>query len=204
MSETNPNARLETFCDGVFAIAMTLLVLDIKIPSSDHIATTGELWSALQHIAPSLFTFVLSFVVILISWVNHHGVLKLVSRSSAHFIYANGFLLLTIVFIPFPTALMGEHLLTDHSTPAVVLYESVLAIQALAWIFITRTALKDHLMKSENAASIIKANRKFGYYGFVLYTVFALVGIWFPGVIAIATAIAFIFWLILGIKMKDG
>ena len=92
MAEGHPNARLETFCDGVFAIALTLLVLDIKIPAPDAIGTTRELWLALGHLVPSVLAFIVSFVIILITWVNHHAAFRLVNRSSAMFIYANGFL----------------------------------------------------------------------------------------------------------------
>jgi Endosomal/lysosomal potassium channel TMEM175 len=96
MVEARPNARLEAFCDGVFAIALTLLIIDIKLPSTEGIGSTSELWRALQHLAPSVFAFVLSFGIILITWVNHQGTLELVHKSSASFIYANGFLLLCI------------------------------------------------------------------------------------------------------------
>src|SRR5260221_9285223 len=129
MSEPIQKSRLEAFCDGVFAIALTLLIIDIKIPSTVKINDTNEFWLALRHIAPSIFAFVLSFTIILITWVNHHATLNLVNKSSASFIYANGFLLLTVVFMPFPTALMGDYILTDHAAPAVVLYESVMAFQ---------------------------------------------------------------------------
>lgn len=117
MMETNANARLEAFCDGVFAIALTLLIIDIGLPSMDTIRSTPELWRALLGLGPSVFAFVLSFAIVLITWVNHHGTLKLVSRSSAPFLYANGFLLLTVVFIPFPTSLLGPFLWTDHAAP---------------------------------------------------------------------------------------
>src|SRR2546430_9492440 len=110
MAETNSNTRLEAFCDGVFAIALTLLIIDIKIPSTEHIDNTADFWLALKHLAPSIFTFVLSFAIILITWVNHHNIFKLVHKSSAKFIYANGLLLLSVVFLPFPTALMGEYI----------------------------------------------------------------------------------------------
>ena len=120
MAEENVNSRLEAFCDGVFAIALTLLIIDIKIPPSVKIETTSDFWLALKHVVPSLFAFILSFIIILITWVNHHASLKLVNKSSPSFIFANGFLLLTVVFLPFPTALLGEYLLTDHSAPAVV------------------------------------------------------------------------------------
>ena len=102
MTEANPNSRLEAFCDGVFAIALTLLIIDIKIPSTVEINSTTEFWLALKHITPSILAFVLSFIIILVTWVNHHNSLKLVNKSSASFIYANGFLLLTVVFIILP------------------------------------------------------------------------------------------------------
>lgn len=126
MAEENINSRLEAFGDGVFAIALSLLIIDIKIPSSAAINNTADFWLALKHITPSLFAFLLSFVIIFITWVNHHNGLKLVNKSSASFMYANGFLLLTVVFIPFPTSLLGEYLFTDHSAPAVILYNSVM------------------------------------------------------------------------------
>src|SRR3954467_12717799 len=105
MSVQHATARLEAFCDGVFAIALTLLVIDLRLDAPDDIGSTRDFWKALQHLAPTLVAFLLSFVVVFIAWVNHHAALKLVNKSSAAFIYANGLLLLTVVFIPFPTAL---------------------------------------------------------------------------------------------------
>ena len=74
MTETHPNTRLEAFCDGVFAIALTLLIIDIRIPASDVIGTSPEMWIALRHLGPSIFAFVVSFTIIFITWVNHHAV----------------------------------------------------------------------------------------------------------------------------------
>ena len=202
MSESNPNSRLEAFCDGVFAIALTLLIIDIKIPSKNEINSTAEFWQELKHIIPSVFAFLLSFIIVLITWVNHHNSLKMLNRSSASFIYANGLLLLTVVFIPFPTSLIGEHILTNHAAPAVILYDSALAIQAVSWILFTTAALKDQLAKNEKLRSSIRDNRKFGYFAFVLYTLFAIIAIWVPFAIAIITTITWIFWLIWGIRIK--
>jgi uncharacterized membrane protein len=125
MSESNSNSRLEAFCDGVFAIALTLLIIDIKIPSTAEINSTNEFWLVLRHIIPSILAFVLSFLVILITWVNHHACIKTVNKSSVSFVYSNGFLLLTVVFVPFPTSLLGEHILSNHAGPAVFLYNLV-------------------------------------------------------------------------------
>lgn len=202
MSESNPYTRLEAFCDGVFAIALTLLIIDIKIPSTEKINNTADLWLALKHITPSVLAFILSFTIILITWVNHHNALKLGNKSSASFIYANGFLLFTVVVMPFPTSLLGEYILTDHAAPAVILYESTMALQALGWILIVNSALKNHLGKSEKATLQIRKNGQFGYFAFILYSLCAIIAIWFPLAIAITTTITWIFWLIHGINIK--
>jgi uncharacterized membrane protein len=202
MAETNPNSRLEAFCDGVFAIALTLLIIDIKIPSTTEINNTSDLWHALKLALPSIFAFVLSFIVILITWVNHHNSLKLVNKSSALFIYANGFLLLAVVFVPFPTSLVGEYISTDHAAPAVILYNAVLALQAFGWILICHAALKNHLCKNEKSALAMNKNGRFGYFALVLYSICAIVAFWFPLTITVITTITWIFWLIHGIKIK--
>lgn len=203
MTETNHNARLEAFCDGVFAIALTLLIIDIKIPATEHIENTAAFWLALQHITPAIFAFILSFTIILITWVNHHNALKLVNRSSASFIYSNGFLLLTVVFFPFPTALLGEYILTDHSEPAVVVYEITMAFQAIGWILMSNAALRSHLGKNEKSILRIRKNGQFGYFALALYSACAILAFWFPFTIAIVTTIIWIFWLIWGVSTKQ-
>lgn len=114
------------------AIALTLLIIDIKVPSPDAIGNSREMWLALRHLLPSIVAFVVSFTIIFITWANHHSAFALVNKSSASFMFANGFLLLTVVFMPFPTALVGEYLLTDHAAPAVVIYNSLRSRRRLA------------------------------------------------------------------------
>ncbi|MBS1659274.1 MAG: DUF1211 domain-containing protein [Bacteroidetes bacterium] len=198
----NPNTRLETFCDGVFAIALTLLIIDIKIPSTREITNTAEFWLALYSITPSILAFILSFAIILITWVNHHAALRLITKSAPSFIYANGFLLLTVVFLPFPTSLLGEYVFTDHAAPAVILYDAVLALQSLSWIFIITAAIKNNLGKNEAALKTGLQNRRFGYFAFALYSFCAVVAIWFPLAVAIFTLLTWAFWLIWGIIMN--
>jgi len=203
MAEANPNSRLEAFSDGVFAIALTLLIIDVRLPSPETIGTTSDFWGALRHLAPSVFAFVLSFGIILITWVNHHTTLKLLSRSSASFIYANGFLLLTVVFIPFPTSLLAQFLLTDHAAPAVVLYDGVIAVQAISWVLLTTTALNNHLARDERSAAQIRQNRRNGFFAFALYSLFSIAAFWFPFAIAIVTTLTWIFWLVYGISIHQ-
>ena len=202
MSESNPIARLEAFCDAVFAIALTLLIIDIRIPATAQINNTNEFWLALKEISPSIYAFVLSFIVILITWVNHHACLKLVNKSSAAFVYSNGFLLLTIVFVPFPTSLMGEFILTDHAAPAVFLYNAVLATQGLAWVFLCGSAIKYHLSRNEKSVAQILINRRNGYFAFIIYSVLAILALWFPVTVAVISTLTWIFWLIFGINIK--
>ena len=110
MSESS--TRVEAFSDGVFAIAITLLILEIKVPHGiDH----GELWAGLRALWPSFVAFFLSFFVILIMWVNHHELLRLVRGVGYPFFFANGFVLLTVTFVPFPTAVLAEYLGTPQA-----------------------------------------------------------------------------------------
>ena len=204
MEEKNVNARLETFCDGVFAIALTLLIIDIRLPSAEKIDTTAEFWLALSHLAPSIFAFLLSFIVIFITWVNHHRTLTFVHKSSPHFIFANGFLLLTVVFVPFPTSLIGEFVLTDRAGPAVALYSAVFTLQAISWILLCSTALNpaDPLTISEKARLRVRENLQRGYSATALYALCTIAAFWFPLTIAVVLALTWVVWLIVGMNAK--
>ena len=204
MAESNVNSRLEAFCDGVFAIALTLLIIDIKIPAGEIINTTNDSWLALQHLLPSVFAFLLSFMVVFISWVNHHGTLKLVNKSSHAFVYANGFLLLTIVVLPFPASLLSEHLFTSHATPAVVVYAAIIGLQSVAWILLGHTVLKPNsLTKDEKATSIVRAGQKISFFALAVYVLLTIMAFWFPQIVAFLLGAVWIGWLIYGIRMKS-
>jgi uncharacterized membrane protein len=102
--------RLEAFSDGVFAIAITLLVLEIRVPPADDLADPDRLVTALAKLWPSYLGYVISFVTIGIMWANHHNLLGLVGRVSHGLILANLLLLMGIGFVPFPTALLAATL----------------------------------------------------------------------------------------------
>jgi len=108
--------RLEAFSDGVFAVAITLLVLDLNIPDGAH------LWHQLADEWPSFAAFAVSFWVIGIIWVNHHSVLDHLGRANRVVLFLNLLLLFAVVFIPFSTALFAEHLKSgeDEETAAAV------------------------------------------------------------------------------------
>lgn len=97
-----PTTRLETFSDGIFAIAATLLILDVR-------ATGSSLGHQLLHIWPSYAAYALSFATIGIIWVNHHTVLAQIREVDRRFLFINVFFLMTVAFVPFPTQLVAEH-----------------------------------------------------------------------------------------------
>ena len=136
----NPN-RLEAFSDGVFAIAITLLVLEIKPPATAEHATSAALWRSLAHLWPSYGAYLLAFVTILVAWIGHHMIVRQVERVDGRLLLANGFFLLTISFLPFPTAVVAEHLRHPSAAAAVTFYVLVNLLNSLAFFGLARTAL---------------------------------------------------------------
>ena len=97
--------RLEIFSDAVIAIAITLLVLDIRVPQ----APQGQLLHALGRQWPSYAAYVLSFAVIGIMWVSHHSMFERIREIDRGLLFSNLLLLLGIAFLPFPTPLLAEY-----------------------------------------------------------------------------------------------
>jgi TMEM175 potassium channel family protein len=128
-------ARLETFADGVFAIAATLLIIDVAVPSS----LEGPLGSALLHLWPQYFAYVVSFATIGIMWVNHHRVMQQLERVDEPFVFLNIGLLLCIAFVPFPTRVLAEFVRTDDGNAAAVLYGITLIVTSVffgsVWLY---------------------------------------------------------------------
>lgn len=202
MAEANANTRLEALSDGVFAIAMTLLVIEIRPPDVEAIRGTRDLWMALWHAVPKISAFVLSFTIIFITWVNHHGLIRLVPRTCVSFIHSNGLLLLSVAFLPFPTALLGEFVMTGHGAPGVVLYNGVLALQALSWVLMSRTTLANDLARDADAGATIRSYGRNGLGAMALYSVLAVVGLWLPLPAAIVTTATWLVWLVMGLRAK--
>jgi uncharacterized membrane protein len=123
MSQTT---RLETFSDGVFAIAATLLILEIRLPA-DTSVTYG-----LVHAWPSYVAYATSFLTIGIIWVNHHTVLRQIGRVDRTFLFINVVFLMIVAFSPFPTRVVAEHL-RDGSKPAAFAYGVNFTLMAISY-----------------------------------------------------------------------
>ena len=105
-------ARLETFSDGVFAIAATLLILDVRLPDD------GSVTHGFLHIWPSYAAYALAFMTIGIMWINHHTVFGCIDRVDRTFLTINVLFLMLIAFVPFPTRVLAEHLEHDAKAAA--------------------------------------------------------------------------------------
>ena len=122
-------SRLEFFADGVFAIAATLLVIDVSV-----VAPGGELGAALQHSWPQYAAYAVSFVTIGIWWVNHHAFFALVGCADRTFLFANIALLACIAFLPFPTGLVAEHFRDDGVRAAAIAYGLTMTAAAICFV----------------------------------------------------------------------
>ncbi|MDI2129795.1 TMEM175 family protein [Yinghuangia seranimata] len=166
----NESSRVEAFSDGVFAIAITLLVLEIKVPETEP----GEsLWSALGHQWPSYAAYVVSFFVIGIMWTNHHQVFGHIARVDRPLLFLNLLLLLVVGALPWPTSLVADYLRDGHNARiAVAIYSGFMVAHALTfslfWWYVTRTG---HLFRPEVDRAAAKATQfRFGL-GMILYPV---------------------------------
>ncbi|MFL5910318.1 MAG: TMEM175 family protein [Gaiellaceae bacterium] len=116
--------RLETFSDGVFAIAATLLVLEFSVGSGRNLG------HQLVHLWPAYLAYVTSFVTIGIIWMNHHHTVSLLGRVDRPMLFVNNLLLLVIAFLPFPTKLVGDYLNKDGERAATLAYATTFVVMA--------------------------------------------------------------------------
>jgi uncharacterized membrane protein len=114
--------RLEAFADGVFAISITLLVLNIRIPGAE-VHTNAELIQTLKKAWPNILTYIFTFLVVGVFWVAHLRICFFIKKVSHFLLWSNIFYLMTVAFIPFPAAILAAH----HLFPsAIILYCGVL------------------------------------------------------------------------------
>jgi uncharacterized membrane protein len=125
--------RIEAFSDGVFAIALTLLVLELRPPELSAGADAGRFFAALAGLWPSFLAFVFSFFVVLVMWVNHHELFALARGVDHPCLFANGFLLLLVTFVPFPTAVLARFLGTEAGRAAAAFYCGTFFMTAVAY-----------------------------------------------------------------------
>jgi uncharacterized membrane protein len=145
--ESEETTRLEAFSDGIFAIAMTLLVLEIRLPEEIEPGTLGVV---LLHLWRSYLAFLTSFVTIGVMWVNHHRIFNLIRRTDQAILALNLLLLLGVTFLPFPTLVVARHIQRPDARTAAMFYNGTFTFIAFCWGFLWRyAARRRHLLHPE-------------------------------------------------------
>ncbi len=186
--------RLETFSDGVFAIAVTLLILEVRLPDIEGAALSTRLARAW----PDYIGFVISFVTIGIMWANHHSIFGLIHRSSHGLVVANLVLLLCVSFLPFPTKVLGEHLRVtgDDQQKATVFSSGSFFVTAVFYNLVWQTAaFRNRLIVPGCESEAAEVTRRFRP-GAPVYLVATLVALWsVPASLAIDGGLALLYIL---------
>ena len=141
--------RLEAFSDGVIAIIITIMVLELKVPREETLHALSKLW-------PVFLSYILSFLMVAIYWINHHHLFHQVKRVDARILWANMILLFFLSLVPFFTAYMGE---TGMGRLAVTLYSTCLLLCAMSF-WLLRVAIHLHNHDDANHMDIYRAAGK--------------------------------------------
>ena len=148
--------RIETFSDGVFCIAVTLLSIEIGVEAKANITDEGLRHSLLEQ-WPLYLAYVISFINVLLAWIGHHSLFKLLRKTDNFIMATNGLLMMLVALVPFPTKTLGAFLLTGALKTAVVFYTGYFVLISLAfrllWFAATRNKslliTRSLLLKSE-------------------------------------------------------
>ena len=173
-------SRLEAFSDGVFAIAITLLILEIRVPQL-QIESNGNLLLSLGRLWPSFLAFVLSFFVVLVIWINHHELFRMVNRVDRTLMFANGALLLMVTFIPFPTAMLARYFGTPAANTAVAFYCGTFLVSSICHnLLLESVAHNRRLLRADVSNRQISRLRRTYHLGLAVYSISVLVAIFSP------------------------
>jgi uncharacterized membrane protein len=142
VAERGGVGRLEAFSDGVFAIAITLLILEVRVDQ----APEESLAEALHHALPEIGAFAASFLQIGIMWANHHALFRLIDRVDQLLLLFNLLLLGCVSFLPLPTRLVAEHTSGADARTAALLYGATLTVNAVAFNLVWHRAVRAGLL----------------------------------------------------------
>jgi uncharacterized membrane protein len=188
-------SRLEAFSDGVFAVAITLLALDLTVKGPGN----GDLASLLGHRWPAFVAYLISFFTIGIIWVNHHSMMNGVVAVTRGLLYLNLLLLAVVVTIPFATSTLADYLLDGrpNANTAAALFAGVFELMSIAFALVSEWVLRhDQYVRDPMSAAAKKPARLSFYAGQVPYLiafVVAFVNVWATVAITAATGIYYIF-----------
>lgn len=169
--------RIEAFTDGVFAVAITLLILEVKVPFGFK---EGELWSALVPLWPKLLAYAVSFGIIGIFWVGHHIMFHYIKRSDRILLWLNTLLLMFISAIPFAAGLIGEH---RHEHIAVAGYGLLLTFVGLTFYALWRYASRGHrLIRPDMPADLVSLGTRVVLIAPITYAIATVLALYYPSI----------------------
>jgi uncharacterized membrane protein len=181
--------RLEAFSDGVFAIVVTLLVLDLKEPTHP----SGQLLAALGRQWPAYLAYFASFAYVAVIWLNHHQTFVGIQRVNRGVHFANFCLLFTTALIPFPTAVLSRTFIagidSSDAHTAVGLYAGVAAAMCVSWLLLYHQVHRhrDHLLEDQVDQEMFGSERTRAIIGIITYSLAGLVGtLWLPAIALVA------------------
>lgn len=175
--------RTEAFSDGVFAIIITLLILEIRIPEIKDPTDSHELFQAFIGLGPKIISWAVSFFFIAVMWVQHHNLFRMADKIDYGAVWINNISLFFICFLPFPTALMGEY---PHNRIAVLLFGLIATLATFTQVFLYGYIVKNNLQSRYNKTSAYKnVTRSFLLAPFlmVIATGVSFINLWLPMVI---------------------
>ena len=178
----SPTGRVEAFSDGVMAIAITLLVLDLKVPPLADVASGGLVMALLAR-WPSYVAYLAAFLTIGIIWLNHRTLVDRIARFDARLHWLNLMLLFGVATLPWPTSLVAEYVQRGgpDASAATVLYGLLATLMALPWGFFWRhLADKPELLEPGYDAAYARAEWRRGVVGLPIYAVATLVALAWP------------------------
>jgi uncharacterized membrane protein len=190
-------ARIEAFSDGVFAIAVTLLVLDLHVPELEVGKDPEALLHALKLQWPGYIAFVLSFFSIFIIWVNHHKVFKQIYKRNTGLTFANGIILFLVCLVSFPSSLLARFYLTPSKQLSVTIYTGLFVLVNLGFNLLWRQACKDRtLLRPGLSEQAILALRNNYLYGFPTYLAAFLLSFFYPDTALLICILLWFFWAV--------
>jgi uncharacterized membrane protein len=160
--------RLEAFSDGVFAIAITLLILNVKIPQSNYISEQ-QLYKVLHNAIPKLVTFGFTFLVIGVFWVAHHRIFALAQLVDSVLMWLNIVYLMFVAFIPYPAALLAENVFLPIS---IIIYSGTLTIIAsMHFVLVEYIIRRKHIRHEAITKTIYSSAQRTALVGLVCYII---------------------------------
>ena len=143
-------SRLEAFSDGVFAIVITLLILDIRFPEVDY----SQFATALVSLLPRILMYVMSFIIIGLYWVTHHNSMHAIKKTDRGFLWLNILLLLCVSFIPFPTSLLGRY--PFEAGPIIFYGATLIVCNIVGYVMLVYVHYRPHLASAEFSSQYLR------------------------------------------------